>query len=148
MQHAPPSAPDTPTASSTPVQASPAQISQIAADLAPLRTQLHGMQQDHSALLATMARAKRMHWVALAFSACITAAAWVLNLSEWLRFYLLPVTVSLVLLFAIGSRMLARWMAGKVEALQHFVDDASQQLAQVQPLPPGGDTEQACNVAP
>lgn len=136
MQHAQPPASDTPAHSATPsppaspVHASPAQISQIASDLTALRTQLHCMERDHSALLATMARAKRMHWVVLVFSTLITAVAWFLNQSEWLRYYLLPVTVLLVLIFALGSHTLARWMEGKIQALQRFVDDASHQLAQ------------------
>ena len=105
-------------------------IAQLQADLAGLQEQLIGMRGDHAALQRTMARAPKMHILGSVLVLVATALAWYLGGSDWLKFYVLPLYLGLMLVFWLGSWLLERWMRGKIIAIHKFVEQAQTQLAE------------------
>lgn len=130
--HAMPSQPQpTPLSPSAPEP----DLAQIEADLLAFQTHIQGMQRDRAALRRTMARAPRTHALALVLSLLVTGLAWWLALSPWLRYYVLPVTLGLVLLFTVGAWRIDRWMSGRLAQYQHLADTATAQLASARQAP-------------
>lgn len=109
-------------------RAAASDVASIEADLQSLQAQIQGMEQDLAALHRTMASAKRTHCFALALSLAVAVTAAWMGLSDWLRYYLFPLTLALVLLFTLGTRAIAQGMSRKILALQQFADHAMAQL--------------------
>lgn len=121
-------------------------------DVSQLRADLAGLSRDQAALAEFQRRATRRNLGALALAMAVTAAAWLLGGSDWLRFYLLPLVAGLGLLFHLGGRLLARSADRRLTELQHLLVTATEALAardfppelqeethnSLQPLPPAG----------
>ena len=106
---------------------------QLKKDRDQLHDQLLVLERGHQDLHTFLRKARRHNLVACVLAALFTIAAWVLDSSLWLRWYVLPIALFCSALLWFGGKLLDRMMSKKIASLSLFLEQADMQIEKGRP---------------
>ena len=107
----------------------------LRAAVAELRGTVDALARTLAEMERKVVRARQWNGGAVVVVAAITAVAWWLGGSTWMRWGVAPVTVAMVAAFEVAHRVLHRRMHAKLHALQQHVAVLEARAQQLSPSP-------------
>ncbi len=107
---------------------------QLKKDRDQLRDQLTVLERGHQDLHRFLRKARRHNLIACVLVALFTVAAWALDASLWLRWYVLPIALACSALLWAGGKLLDRLMSSKIASLSLFLEQADAQIEKGQSI--------------
>lgn len=107
---------------------------QLKKDRDQLGEQVGVLERGHQDLQRFLLKARRNSWIACTVVSLCTAAAWFLDASVWLRWYVLPITFFGCALLWFGGRFLDRLMHSKIARLSQFLEQTDERIEKGRPI--------------
>jgi hypothetical protein len=95
-------------------------------DITAFGESIFKLERDLEGMRSFAVRARQRNWVALALAVGCTALAWIVEGSDWLKWYALPCVLLLGAVSSLITWSLERWMAGRVVSLRRELHAAEQ----------------------
>lgn len=97
-------------------------------DIEQLRQELVLLKADRAALSGFARKAQRHNTVVIMGVGVATVAGWIMDGSNWLKWYLFPSTVLLCGLFALGVAIVTPYAHRRISQLEAVADNAEAEL--------------------